>query len=129
MRTPPQLAVLVAVIVSGLACATNPSHAGEPRSSSASTGMQLPPPVKSFLKGHDLEGKTVIPFNTQCGSGAGSSFQTIQELCANSRILEGFSIKGGMERDDVFLAIEGKRRDEVHVQVKHWLQRISMPLH
>jgi flavodoxin len=28
-------------------------------------GMQLPPPVKSFLHQYSLKGKTVIPFNTK----------------------------------------------------------------
>ena len=28
-------------------------------------GMQLPPPVKSFLRQYSLKGKTVIPFNTR----------------------------------------------------------------
>jgi hypothetical protein len=30
-------------------------------------GMQLPPPMKSFLKQHDLNGKTILPFNTNAG--------------------------------------------------------------
>ena len=29
--------------------------------------MQMPPPMKSFLKQYDLRGKTVIPFNTNAG--------------------------------------------------------------
>ena len=33
--------------------------------------MQLPPPMKSFLKEHDLSGKTVIPFNTNGGVRCG----------------------------------------------------------
>ena len=41
-------------------------------------GMQLPPPVKSFLRQYSLKGKTVIPFNTNGGYGVGSSFQTVQ---------------------------------------------------
>ena len=34
-------------------------------------GMQLPPPIKSFLHQYDLKGKTVIPFNTNGGYGPG----------------------------------------------------------
>lgn len=30
-------------------------------------GMQLPPPVKSFLNQYDLKSKTIIPFNTNAG--------------------------------------------------------------
>ena len=62
-------------------------------------GMKMPPPMKSFLHQYDLSGKTVIPFNTNAGYGVGSSFQTVKELCPNSKVLEGFSNKGGMERD------------------------------
>ena len=38
-------------------------------------GMQLPPPLKSFLSQYDLSGKTVVPFNTNAGYGIGSSFR------------------------------------------------------
>jgi flavodoxin len=58
-------------------------------------GMKLPPPMKSFLKQYHLSGKTIVPFNTNDGYGIGSSFETVKELCPNSKILDGFSIKGG----------------------------------
>src|SRR5690606_3095535 len=88
--------------------------------------MQLPPPMKSFLNKHDLSGKTIIPFNTNGGYGAGSSFQTVAHLCPDSRILEGFSTRGGLERDGIYLAIKGERREEVHAEVGDWLQRIQV---
>jgi flavodoxin len=88
--------------------------------------MQLPPPMKSFLNEHDLSGKTIIPFNTNGGYGAGSSFQTVADLCPDSRILEGFSTRGGLERDGIYLAIKGERREEVHAEVGDWLQRIQV---
>ena len=88
--------------------------------------MQLPPPMKSFLNKHDLSGKTIIPFNTNGGYGAGSSFQTVADLCPDSRILEGFSTRGGLERDGIYLAIKGERREEVHTEVGDWLQRIQV---
>ena len=62
-------------------------------------GMQLPPPVKSFLHQYDLKGKKVIPFNTNGGYGVGSSFQTVRELCPQSTVLQGFTTRGGSERD------------------------------
>ena len=88
--------------------------------------MQLPPPMKSFLHDHDLSGRTVIPFNTNGGYGVGSSFRTVEELCPESDILEGFSTRGGLERDGIYLAIKGERRDEVHAEVRGWLERIQM---
>jgi flavodoxin len=75
-------------------------------------GMQLPPPMKSFLHQYDLSGKTVIPFNTNAGYGIGSSFETVEKSCPDSNILEGFSIKGGIERDGIYLAIKGERAEE-----------------
>jgi flavodoxin len=89
-------------------------------------GMQLPPPVKSFLNDYNLTGKTVIPFNTHAGYGLGSSLQTIGKLCPNSTILEVFSIKGGIERDGVYLYIKEDRAVEVKSEVKNWLQKIGV---
>lgn len=89
-------------------------------------GMQLPPPMKSFLNKYDLSGKTVIPFNTNGGYGLGSSIRQVEELCPDSKILESFSVRGGLERDGIYLDIEGDRREEVRAQVIEWLQKIDM---
>ncbi|HEX5154361.1 MAG TPA: flavodoxin [Parafilimonas sp.] len=89
-------------------------------------GMQMPPPMKSFLHQYDLSGKTVIPFNTNAGYGAGSGFQTVKELCPNSKVLEGFSITGGIERDGVYFVIEGEKAKEAEMEVKRWLQKIKV---
>ncbi|MDW3651921.1 MAG: flavodoxin [Bacteroidia bacterium] len=89
-------------------------------------GMRLPPPFKSFLTHHDLSGKTVIPFNTNAGYGVGSSFRTVKDLCPNSKILKGFSIQGGIERDGVYLAIKGSKKEEAKKEVKQWLSDIGI---
>ena len=89
-------------------------------------GMKLPPPMKSFLRQYDLKGKTVIPFNTNAGYGIGSSFDTVKELCPNSNVLEGFSTKGGVERDGELLVIKGEKASSAEVEVKKWLQKIKM---
>lgn len=86
-------------------------------------GMQLPPPMKSFLHKYDLSGKAVIPFNTNAGYGVGSSFETVEKLCPNSTILKGFSTKGGVERDGVYFVMEGEKRVEVQAEIKKWLKR------
>ncbi|OXB03669.1 flavodoxin family protein [Flavobacterium pectinovorum] len=88
-------------------------------------GMQLPPPMKSFLKQYNLEGKTVIPFNTNAGYGVGSTFQTVKELCSKSKVLEGFSTKGGIERDGVLFVMEGEKEKQVEVEVQKWLKKIG----
>lgn len=86
--------------------------------------MKMPPPMKSFLKQYDLSGKTVIPFNTNAGYGVGSGFQTVKELCPNSKVPEGFSIEGGIERDGVLFVMKGKKKEEAEARVKKWLKGI-----
>lgn len=90
--------------------------------------MQMPPPMKSFLNLYDLSGKTVIPFNTNAGYGVGSSFETVKELCPDSSFLEGYSTRGGVERDGVLFVMEGEKEKDVQAEVKKWLQRIGFNL-
>lgn len=89
-------------------------------------GMQLPPPVKSFLNEYDLSGKVIIPFNTHAGYGVGSGFRTIEELCPNSNILAGYSTKGGVERDGIIFVMEDEKEKQVQEDVKEWLQEIGL---
>jgi flavodoxin len=89
-------------------------------------GMQLPPPMKSFLHQYDLKGKTVIPFNTNADYGIGNSFETVKALCPGSTILEGFSTKGGVERDGLYFVIKEEKRKAAEVEVKAWLQKIKV---
>jgi flavodoxin len=89
-------------------------------------GMQLPPPVKSFLKQYDLKGKTVIPFNTNGGYGVGSSFSAVKELCVGCNVAEGFTTRGGSERDGIILAIKDGREVEARNEVREWLGRIKI---
>lgn len=51
-------------------------------------------PVRTFLVNADLSGKTVIPFNTHEGSGAGSVHTDIVALTPNSSHLDGIAIRG-----------------------------------
>jgi len=89
-------------------------------------GMQLPPPVKSFLHQYNLKGKTVIPFNTNGGYGVGRSFETVKELCPQSIILQGFTTRGGSEIDGHNLAIRDARAEEASNEVQRWLKTIGM---
>lgn len=90
-------------------------------------GMQLPPPMKSFLTQNKFKGKTIIPFNTNAGYGIGSSFDKVRELLPESKVLEGFTMKGGIERDGILLVIEGEKKIEAGRKVKEWLNKISLP--
>lgn len=89
-------------------------------------GMKLPPPMKSFLKQYNLKGKTIIPFNTNAGYGIGSSFETVKELNPESKILEGFTMKGGIERDGILFVMEGKKKIEADKKVREWLSKIGL---
>jgi flavodoxin len=89
-------------------------------------GMQLPPPMKSFLSQYNLKGKTIIPFNTNAGYGVGSSFDKIKELCIECKILEGFSIKGGIERDGILFVMEGEKKIEAEKEIQKWLKKIGI---
>jgi len=86
-------------------------------------GMKLPPPMKSFLHQYELTGKTVIPFNTNDGYGIGSCFETVKELCPNSKIVEGFTIKGGVESDGQSRLSKEQNAKEAEKEVKEWLQK------
>jgi len=88
-------------------------------------GMQLPPPMKSFLKANNLSGKTVIPFNSNAGYGIGSTMETLKSLCPNSKVLEGFTTKGGIERDGVLFVMEGQREVQVKKEIADWLQKLA----
>lgn len=87
-------------------------------------GMQLPPPIKSFLSEYDLKGKTIIPFNTNAGYGVGNGIEKIKQLCPDSQILKEFSVVGGIERDGVLFVMEGDKKVEVEQLVKKWLNEI-----
>jgi len=90
--------------------------------------MQLPPPVKSFLRQYNLRGKIVIPFNTNDGYGTGSSFETVKELCPQSTVLEGYTTRGGVDRNGRSPAIQGARAAEAQNDVKSWLTKLDETL-
>lgn len=53
----------------------------------------VPQAVLSFLNEYDLTGKTVIPFCTHDGYGAGGSYQTIAEVSHAAVSLDGIAIE------------------------------------
>ncbi|MDE7299771.1 MAG: hypothetical protein K2N94_13260 [Lachnospiraceae bacterium] len=55
----------------------------------------VPQAVLSFLKEYDLSGKTVIPFCTHDGYGAGSSYRTIAEASHAAVSPDGIAIEAG----------------------------------
>jgi flavodoxin len=88
--------------------------------------MKLLPPMKSFLHQYSFRGKTIVPFNSNAGYGPGSTFDMVRELCPQSTVLQGFSTRGGVERDGELLAIKDVRAEEVRKAVVKWLKTIGM---
>jgi hypothetical protein len=82
--------------------------------------------MKSFLSSYNMKGKLVIPFNTNGGYGTGSSFDKVKELCPDSKIPEGFTMTGGLERDGKLLVITGDKAMEAETEVVKWLKRIDL---
>lgn len=72
-----------------------------------------PQAVYSFLEEYDLSGKTVIPFCTHDGYGAGSSYSDIASQLPNAEVLDG-------------LAIEAEDVPEAEDTVAQWLSEIGM---
>ena len=63
---------------------------------------------------------------TNAGYGVGSGFRTVKELCPDSKVLEGFEMKGGAERDGQYIIIKDENAKEAEANVKKWLQKIKL---
>lgn len=72
-----------------------------------------PQAIKSFLLQYDMKGKTVIPFCTHDGYGAGRSYTTVENAAVGSTSRDGLSILAS----DVLSAED---------RVKEWLERIGI---
>lgn len=65
------------------------------------------PPILSFLRSVDLNGKTIIPFCTHGGGGFGQIESNIEKECPNSKLLKGFEATSNYEDQDVLDWING----------------------
>jgi flavodoxin len=75
-------------------------------------GMTAPPVIRSFLSGHDLSGKILVPFITHGGYGIGQSLSVVAEHAPRARLIQGFSKQADQER-------------EALMQVTRWLQELD----
>lgn len=76
----------------------------------------MPMAVYTFLESYDFSGKTIIPFSTHEGSGLASTESSIAEICPDSEILEGLSIRGTVAQNS---------QDEAETAVTDWLEEIG----
>lgn len=75
--------------------------------------MAAPQPIFSFLKEYDLSGKTVVPFCTHHGYGAGRSYQNIADAIPGAETLDGF-------------AIDGDKLENAEAETVQWLQTVGL---
>ncbi|MGV1793573.1 flavodoxin [Rhizobium sp. A37_96] len=61
-------------------------------------GETAPPIIRSFLRAHDLEGKTLRPFITHGGYGLGSSLAVLTDHAPGAQIETPFSMEADQER-------------------------------
>ena len=64
-------------------------------------GGTAPPIIRSFLAGHDLAGKTIVPFITHGGFGTGDSLSVVAEHAPQSRLVDGFVLERPQERQTI----------------------------
>ena len=55
---------------------------------------KMPQAIYSFIESYDLDGKTVIPFNTHEGSGQSGTQRVISNALPNCTVLQGLAIQG-----------------------------------
>ena len=47
-------------------------------------------------------------------------------ICPDSKVLEGFEMKGGIERDGVLFVIKDEKAKEAEIKVKKWLEKLKV---
>lgn len=88
--------------------------------------MALPQVVLTFLATYDFTDKTIIPFNTHGGYGAGQMVAQIQAAVGDALVLPILSVAGGQETNGQLLAIEGPTKAAVAKEVTTWLQKSGL---
>ena len=59
------------------------------------------PPVLTFLRSANLDGKTIIPFCTHGGGGFGRMIDYIKKECKNSTVKDGLALTGFYDFDEL----------------------------
>ncbi|TCP95981.1 flavodoxin-like protein [Cricetibacter osteomyelitidis] len=85
--------------------------------------MSLPAPVRSFLRRHNLNGKTLLPLNTNAGYGVGSGFEEIKQRATGAEVKTGLSLKGGNEREGRGFVMQGDTLKQAQRQIRAWLNQ------
>lgn len=70
----------------------------------------------SIFETNDFSGKTLIPFNTNEGSGMAGFEDKLKQKCPDAAVLEGLAVRGHDAQEST---------DEVRQTVRHWLDDIG----
>lgn len=73
----------------------------------------MAPPVLSFLNGHDLAGKTVVPFVTHGGGREARCFSDMERAVPDAEFLKGF-------------VVPGNRANGCKAEVERWLKETGL---
>jgi flavodoxin len=78
-------------------------------------GETAPPVIRSFLASHDLSAKSIVPFITHGGYGAGSSLSVIAAHAARARLF------------DAGLVMQADQEKQTLEHVTTWLEEVKLP--
>ena len=65
--------------------------------------MDLPRFMYPFLQQQNFSNKIIAPFCTSTMSGISSTENALQQLCSNTKILNGLTIQGGERGQNLFI--------------------------
>lgn len=80
------------------------------------------PPVATFLDAGRLAGKTIAPFCTHGGGGAGHFFADVIQACPDAKVLDGLTIRGSNQIERRLGT--GVTSHHTEDDVVEWLNRI-----
>lgn len=95
----------------------------------------MAPPVAAFLSDYDLNGKTIVPFCTHAGYGAGTYFEDIAKVAPQSKVLPGLALDRRSVPGALFLNADGQnvppaqeelnRYPSAAAEIDNWLQNLQ----
>jgi flavodoxin len=76
----------------------------------------MPMPVYTFLESYDFTGKTVIPFDTNGGSGLADTVSAITKACPGAAVKDGLAVSGKEAQT---------QQDKAKREVQNWLKGLG----
>ena len=81
------------------------------------------PPLESFIRKYDFSGKTVIPFCTHGGGGAGKIYEDLKKILPGAEVKPGLTVKGSNIIERTFK--RGTKNKSSKEEIIHFLNRIK----